>query len=114
MLASALPSLILDGLLNLPQALMSFRNSMIPTPPPPALPYPPPDPPVAAPAPAPSLTERRPLSERTTAPIDSDSDQHADSSETGSEADVESNEGGYGSGVSESWISLQKESQDRV
>ena len=34
-------------------------------------------------------------------------DSDKDLSETGSEADVESNEGGYGSGVGESWVSLK-------
>ena len=44
-----------------------------------------------------------------TAPTDSDSDQHDVSSETGSEADVESNEG---SGVGESWVSLKSRSTE--
>ena len=100
-LASALPTLILDTLLNLPQLLISLRNSLVTVPPPAILPYPPPKPPVV---PQPAPAERRPLAERAPAPVDSDSDRQVDtSSETGSDADVESNEG---SGVGESWISL--------
>lgn len=107
-LASTLPALILDALLNLPQFLISLRNSLLPVPPP-IMPYPLPERPVA---PAPAAAQRRPLAERAPPPVDSDSDHQADtSSEAGSEADVESNEG---SGVGESWISLHQDAREQV
>ena len=108
-IASTLPSLILDSLLNLPHLLTSLRNRLLPVPPPAVLPHIPQEPPAPV-----AGFQRRPLAEREAtilgnasapAPVDSDSEHHGDiSSETGSEADVESNEG---SGVGESWVSLK-------
>ena len=95
-LASNLPALILDTLLNLPAFLLSIRNALLPVPP--RLPYPPPALPAAAPPPA------APKPQPAEAPADSEADALSD---TGSEADVES--GAEGSGVGESWISLKKD-----
>ncbi|KAL4246110.1 hypothetical protein ABKN59_003283 [Abortiporus biennis] len=90
-LASSLPSLLLDALINLPHFLISIRNALLPLPPPVVSPYPPPVPPTAEASEA----------------SDPESEQHVSdegdaSSDVGSEADVESN-----SGVGESWISLK-------
>ncbi|KII89116.1 hypothetical protein PLICRDRAFT_175346 [Plicaturopsis crispa FD-325 SS-3] len=87
-LASFLPASILDILINVSYLLASVRNGLSTVKPRVAQPYPPPLPP-AAPAIAPG-TESLPASDH----------EH---SETGSEADVESNSG-YGSGVESSWV----------
>ena len=97
-LASNLPSLLLDALLNLPAFLVSIRNAMLPVPP--RLPYPPPVPPASTTIP-PTQLRQKPNVE---SPPDSDPDVRSD---TGSDADVES--GAEGSGVGESWISLKKD-----
>ncbi|OBZ69313.1 hypothetical protein A0H81_10967 [Grifola frondosa] len=94
-LASYLPSLILDGLLNLPHFLLSIRNALIPVPPRIVMP----DAALPPVVPVPPAVTQKPIVEES--PLSSDQEQHFehDISETGSEADVESNEGGYGSGV---------------
>jgi len=104
-LASYLPARILDTILNIPHLLVSIRNALLPVPPRVVLP----DAPIAPPVPPPTiiLPAQKPESEAEEA-IDSDPEHQQDASETGSEADVESNEG-YGSGVGESWISLRDE-----
>ncbi|THG99826.1 hypothetical protein EW026_g2587 [Hermanssonia centrifuga] len=101
-LASTLPPLVLDSLLNLPHFLLSIRNALLPVPPRVVLPS----------TPAPSTAQRQPLTGYSSA--ESDPEGPHDISEAGSEADVESNEGGYGSGVSESWISLNRDSPEHV
>jgi len=92
--AAGLPPLVLDALLNFPYLLISIRNALLPIPPRVAHPYPPP---VIPPARATDIHE------------ESDPEEHHEntdvSSDVGSEADVESNEG---SGVGESWISLKE------
>ncbi|KAF5373655.1 hypothetical protein D9758_000779 [Tetrapyrgos nigripes] len=103
--ASHLPSLVLDTLLNLPAFLISIRNALLPTQPfvmPRRLgsdvhfPHPP-----ASPAGPPSTTARsKPESEH-------DESSNNELSETGSEADVESNEGD-GTGVESSWVPLPR------
>ncbi|GJE96429.1 hypothetical protein PsYK624_126260 [Phanerochaete sordida] len=106
-LASNLPAIILDALLNLPALLLSVRNALLPVPP--RLPYPPPVPPAAAAPPAPPAAAAAPIHKgkpQEEAHTDSSDEVH---SETGSDADVES--GAEGSGVSESWISLQKDGE---
>ena len=97
-MASNLPALILDTLLNLPAFLLSIRNALLPVPP--RLPYPSPVPPPMSTSTAPA--QLRPQPEET--PVDSESENLSD---TGSDADVESSVGG--SGVGESWISLKSE-----
>lgn len=98
-LAANLPALILDALLNLPTFLISIRNAMLPIPPRVALPYPPPVSPTAR-----VQSKEKPTSSQ--ASVDSDP-EHDVASDNGSDADVESS--GYGSGVGESWISLQQD-----
>ena len=106
--ASHLPGLLLDALLNIPHLLISIRNALLPVPPRVALPYPPPVPPGRAS----SSTLRHSVQEESF--VDSDPERRDNEhSETGSEADVESNEG-YGSGVGESWIRLKGQSPERV
>ncbi|KAF8226776.1 hypothetical protein L208DRAFT_1393274 [Tricholoma matsutake] len=89
-IASHLPSLILDGLLNVPYILISIRNRILPVEPflrrPPDFPLPPPVAPKRA-----STTNDNEGHER--------DESGNERSETNSEADVESN-------ASESWISL--------
>ena len=98
-LAARLPAVLLDALLNVPYLLASARNALLPVPP--RVPVAPPAP---APAPGPAaVPPQAPVAEKAQESTDSDREH----SETGSEADVESNEGGYGSGVGESWISLK-------
>ncbi|KAJ7510173.1 hypothetical protein B0H11DRAFT_1790392 [Mycena galericulata] len=90
--ASFLPPLLLDTLLNIPHFLISVRNAFLPVQPfvrhPPSLPV--------HRAPVPSLEPTR----------NEEDESGNDLSETGSEADVESNSGD-GGGVG-GWVSLQK------
>ncbi|KAH9928225.1 uncharacterized protein B0H18DRAFT_1159102 [Fomitopsis serialis] len=107
-LASYLPGVLLDTILNIPHFLISIRNALLPIQPHVILPqstYTPPVPPTAsvAPTPAPPAESQLPAQEQA---VDSDPEQHDNASETGSEADVESN---AGSGVGESWISVKDE-----
>ncbi|KAI0672714.1 hypothetical protein C8Q78DRAFT_990143 [Trametes maxima] len=105
--ASYLPSSVLDALLDIPYALAAIRNALLPVPPRVTLP-----PPVGlAAAPAPALQPpvvRQTIPEK---PEGAGTDSEHDAS--GSEADVESNEG-YGSGVGESWVSLKSRPGDRA
>ena len=98
-LAAQLPAILLDALLNIPYILFSIRNALLPVPPRVAIPPPaaPIQPASQPPAPSSAVTEK--------SHEGTDSDREI--SEAGSEADVESNEGGYGSGVGESWVSLK-------
>jgi hypothetical protein len=93
--ASYLPSKVLNTLLAIPHFLVAIRNSLLPSPPqpsPPPQPVGPPPPAVATAPPAPNVTNSaEELSEHETS-----------ASETGSEADVESNSGHEG--VGSSWI----------
>ncbi|GBE81750.1 predicted protein [Sparassis crispa] len=103
-LASQLPALVLDALLNIPHFLVSIRNALLPVPPRVA-----PDPSVPPVVPAtvpPTAAVKKPETEES--PFSSDQEHLHDHelSETGSEADVESNEGDA-SGVGESWVSLK-------
>ncbi|KAH7926637.1 hypothetical protein BV22DRAFT_1032635 [Leucogyrophana mollusca] len=119
-LASFLPPILLDGLLNLPHVLIGLRNRLLPVPP--AQVYPAPEPPRTAPAPAaasgvlppsaaastvlPAATASSSLTLNNEEPL-SDPESH----ETGSEADVESNSGD-GNGTESSWISLGPQSPE--
>ncbi|KAJ7593892.1 hypothetical protein C8J56DRAFT_925475 [Mycena floridula] len=97
-LASFLPSLLLEILLNIPHFLISVRNSLLP-----AQPYirPPTDP-------LPSNTVVSRISNKPHVESDpEDVNSHHDRSDTGSEADVESNEGDVVG--PDSWVSLRKE-----
>jgi hypothetical protein len=97
-IASHLPSYLLDALINIPQFLISIRNSLLPVPP--AIPQS--QPPASEPPAAPT----------TAADVDTKADDQEsgnDLSEPGSEADVESN-AGDGSSVDNSWVSLKKKS----
>ncbi|KAI0748697.1 hypothetical protein C8Q80DRAFT_1173172 [Daedaleopsis nitida] len=100
-MASHLPSLLLDALLNVPYLLISIRNALLPIPP--RVVVPPPSaaaatqPPPLAPAAVDSLKEKQ----------QEGTDSEHEHSETGSEADVESGNEGSGSGVGESWVSLK-------
>ncbi|TCD66178.1 hypothetical protein EIP91_001671 [Steccherinum ochraceum] len=99
-LASYLPAILLDGLLSLPHFLISIRNALLPIQPHvmPAQEKAPTT--VAAPVPRPAQQRLR----IEDSPVSSDQETHEIISDTGSEADVESN----GSGVGESWVSLKE------
>ena len=107
-IASRLPAIVLDALLNIPYLLISIRNALLPVPPRVILPppaaaaaaAPAAAPPRSVEAPAPAV-EKQPVAEGT------GTDSEHEHSETGSEADVESN-----SGVGESWVSLKSRSQE--
>ncbi|KAI0723722.1 hypothetical protein C8T65DRAFT_564061 [Cerioporus squamosus] len=94
--ASYLPPLLLDALLNVPYFLASIRNALLPIPPRAILP-----PPAAAAAQPPPPPPPTIVVEKQSEPS-SGTDSEPEHSETGSEADVESN-----SGVGESWVSLK-------
>ncbi|THH27049.1 hypothetical protein EUX98_g7133 [Antrodiella citrinella] len=104
-IASYLPALILDGLLNLPHYLISIRNALLPVQPHVVPPQEKPSVPVSAPVPRNAQQLRLQLED---SPVTSDQETHEAHeviSDPGSDADVESNEG---SGVGESWISLKE------
>jgi hypothetical protein len=82
--ASHLPTVLLDTILNIPHMLVSIRNKLLPVPPPP-------------PPPPPATVKR------------DDQENGKDGSELGSEADVESNYAGDGPSVDSSWVSLKEE-----
>ncbi|KAH9950300.1 hypothetical protein B0H21DRAFT_889176 [Amylocystis lapponica] len=107
-LASHLPALLLDTLLNIPHLLVSIRNSLLPVPP--RLGADATMPPREVPRPA--VVARKLESEESPLSSDQEHQHEHDTSENGSEADVESNEG-YGSGVAESWVSLKGASPER-
>ncbi|THH17127.1 hypothetical protein EW146_g3643 [Bondarzewia mesenterica] len=111
-MASYFPTSILDIVLNLPHFLLSVRNALLPVPPrvtvpsslqaaaPPVPPAPAPtSAPVPAPAPAPAAAtvtapkNLDPVGEKEGEDSAATSEQELDISETGSEADVESNAG---------------------
>ncbi|RDX47034.1 hypothetical protein OH76DRAFT_1406420 [Lentinus brumalis] len=94
--ASYLPPLLLDALLNIPYFLASIRNALLPIPP--RVTVPPPAAAAAQPPPPPPPASVGKLLEAPSSGTDSEPEH----SETGSEADVESN-----SGVGESWVSLR-------
>ncbi|TFK54712.1 hypothetical protein OE88DRAFT_1723242 [Heliocybe sulcata] len=101
-LASYLPTLILDGLLNLPHFLMSIRNALVPIAPRVPLPstlavestYPPPVPPETGVQ----------ATSSDSAPSSEGEHQDGHDNDSASEADVESN--ADTGGVSESWVNL--------
>ncbi|KAK1218851.1 hypothetical protein PQX77_018467 [Marasmius sp. AFHP31] len=96
--ASYLPNLILDTLLNVPHFLISVRNAILPT-------QPFVQPSSTAPASA-SLAPARRQDEESASSNEVDRSDH----ETGSEADVESNSSGeVSSGVDSSWVSLRED-----
>ncbi|KDQ60890.1 hypothetical protein JAAARDRAFT_55627 [Jaapia argillacea MUCL 33604] len=101
--ASYLPNLILDGLLNIPHLLISIRNALLPVPPRVGLP-----PPQVPHAKAPTVIEKA-VSEESPLTSDQEGSHDNESVEAGSEADVESNAGDT-SGVGESWINLHEKS----
>ncbi|KAM5538033.1 hypothetical protein V8D89_008230 [Ganoderma adspersum] len=103
--ASQLPAILLDAILNLPYLLISIRNALLPVAPHVIAPAPP-APPAPAPAPQPQPAAAAATSSSEKQAEGTDSEHEPTSSDTGSEADVESNEG-YGSGVGESWVSLK-------
>ncbi|KAL0946791.1 hypothetical protein HGRIS_012964 [Hohenbuehelia grisea] len=92
--ASHLPSIILDTLLMIPHVLISIRNALLPV----------------QPYIRPSVPSTLPPPSSVPPPLDISSSEHEDSghelSETGSEADVESNPGD--GGEDGSWVSLKK------
>lgn len=96
-MASHLPSLILDTILNIPHFLISIRNALLPIQP--TVVLPPPLVPPPAPATGPSATYASSGS-------DPDTESANEMSETGSDADVESNSGEGPNG--ESWINLKR------
>ena len=103
-MAARLPAILLDTLINIPYLLISIRNALLPVPP--RVPLPPPAP-AQAPAAAPKNAPAHSAAAAALAKSQEGTDSDREHSETGSEADVESNEGGYGSGVGESWVSLK-------
>lgn len=123
--ASFLPPVLLDGLLSLPHILVGIRDRLLPVPPAQVYPAPAPPPPASAsesktlpPTPTSSMVLHRsprplPTIPQATPPAEPQSDAE-DGHETGSEADVESNEGDVeSSGVGSSWVSLgPRESSD--
>ncbi|KAF8211865.1 hypothetical protein K438DRAFT_1662468 [Mycena galopus ATCC 62051] len=92
--ASFLPPLLLDTLINIPHFLISVRNALLPVQP--FVRHPPPLPPVQR-APEPPAAVRS----------EEDESSGNDLSETGSEADVESNSGD-GAGVG-TWVNLKND-----
>ncbi|KAG7089696.1 hypothetical protein E1B28_011351 [Marasmius oreades] len=98
-LASYLPTILLDALLNIPHFLISIRNALLPSQP------------FLVPRPA-----MKPRAETITTGLrrrvdeESGSSNGIEHSENGSEADVESNSGD-GSGVESSWVSLKEEKE---
>ncbi|KAI0053873.1 hypothetical protein FA95DRAFT_1551638 [Auriscalpium vulgare] len=103
-IASLLPSILLDAIVAFPHALMLLRNTIRPSPPsiPGAMPATAPPPPVTPTAARPSPKSDSDVADSGAA---SEHEEH-DASETGSEADVESNSGD-GAGVGDSWVSLK-------
>ena len=100
--ASRLSPIVLDTLLALPHVLLSIRNALLLTPP--TLPHPSPKPL------QPPSSESRKVVPTATSATTSDHEPPSDIdglSDPGSDADIESNSG-YGSGVGESWINLNK------
>lgn len=93
--ASHLPAILLDAVLNLPYFLISIRNALLPIAPHVIAPAP------RAPARAPQPAAAAASSTSEKQAEGPDSEHEINSSDTGSEADVESNEGG------ESWVSLK-------
>ncbi|KAA1469414.1 hypothetical protein DENSPDRAFT_816337 [Dentipellis sp. KUC8613] len=106
-LASCLPTVILDTILSIPHRLFSLQSALHPTPDSLA-----PSPPShAAPAPVPAAkpyTVQPQAEEEASAGSEQEQERH-DVSETGSEADVESN-AGDGVSMGESWVSLKTRS----
>lgn len=108
LVASTLPTFVLDALICLPHVLVSIRNALLPIPP--SRPVPPSQLPTAARPrpPAHTATAQQHSTTQSGSSVASDQDEHTErSSETGSEADVESN-AGDGSGVGGSWVSLKE------
>ena len=97
--ASHLPAILLDAILNLPYFLVSIRNALLPIAPHVIAPAPPAPARAQARAPQPAAAASSSTSEKQAE--GPDSEHEINSSDTGSEADVESNEGG------ESWVSLK-------
>ncbi|KAH9848886.1 hypothetical protein C2E23DRAFT_841974 [Lenzites betulinus] len=97
--ASYLPAFWLDTLLNIPYLIVAIRNALLPIPPPVIGVLPP-----VEPANSPAQAQQHPAVPGTIHEKheDPESEHEHSASETGSEADVESN-----SGVSESWVSLK-------
>jgi hypothetical protein len=92
-LASHLPSLLLDGLINLPHFLISIRNRLLPV-------QPFREPPADLPPP---VMERKPTTTELTEQLHTSSE-----SETTSDADIESN---AGDAVDSSWVSLHQKAE---
>jgi NAD(P)-dependent dehydrogenase (short-subunit alcohol dehydrogenase family) len=103
--ASLLPSLILNTLLNIPAFLISIRNSLLTTQP---FIRPPASTPAPAPLPPSVQTQATPTPGVQKNP-ESSGESTNENSEAGSEADVESNEGEDHGLADSSWISLPKE-----
>ena len=105
MMASYLPTSVLDVILNLPHFLLSVRNALLPVPPRIALPL---EKGVPFPASVAAVTAPRDAAAPVQAKkqeVDSSANvSDLDVSETGSEVDVESN---AGEGVGDSWVSLK-------
>ncbi|KAF8965227.1 hypothetical protein BDZ97DRAFT_1699675 [Flammula alnicola] len=96
-IASHLPSLLLDGLINLPHFLISIRNRLLPV-------QPFRDPPADLPPP---ITAKS--ATKTAAAEPKDETQESSEIETNSDADIESNAGDT---VESSWVSLNKKNDD--
>lgn len=94
-MASHLPSILLDGLLNLPYYLISIRNWLLPV-------QPFRQPPETLP---PVPTVKQEISETTEAEVREEPQNCASENEASSEGDVESNSGDT---VESSWVSLNK------
>ena len=95
--ASYLPSKVLNALLGVPHFLVSIRNSFLPRPPTVGQPQPSSQPPVVHPQPA------APAGADVSKAADELSEHGASASDTGSEADVESNFSDH-EGIGSSWI----------
>ena len=93
-MASHLPSVLLDGLLNLPYFLISIRNWLLPV-------QPFRQPPETLP-PVPTVKQEN---SATTTGVREESEDDASENEANSEGDVESNSGDT---VESSWVSLNK------
>ncbi|TFY58770.1 hypothetical protein EVG20_g8026 [Dentipellis fragilis] len=106
-LASCLPTALLDAILSIPHRLFSLQSALRPAPD--SLAPSPPSYTVPAPAPAAKPYTVQPQAEEEASAGSEQEQERHDVSETGSEADVESN-AGDGVGMGESWVSLKTRS----
>ena len=97
-MASHLPSVLLDGLLNLPYFLISIRNRLLPV-------QPFRQPPENLPPPIPTVKQEKSV----TTEVKEESQKCTSDIETNSDGDIESSSGDT---VESSWVSLNQKNAD--